>query len=376
MVTHVLSIGTALPSARLDQSELRDFFASQPGLGRLTARLIGAAFEQSAIDSRYSVIGGPGTWLPGFIGEGHALRSPSTRERNDLYRREAPGLFAAAARDALARSGRTMAEITHVITASCTGLFAPGPDFLLVKQLGISPNVERYHLGFMGCAAAFPALRAAARICEAQPGSVVLVACAELCSLHVRTSSDPEQIVASAIFGDGAAAAIVASDPSNGPTERTAAGAAAGARLEVGAFGTAITHEGEADMDWSIGDAGFDMRLSAQVPRIIGQEIAGVVQSMLGPRTDPLGDIDAWAVHPGGRSVLDRVQSSLGLPDSALAPSRAVLRDYGNMSSATILFILQRLLEDDTLGDRARVASLCFGPGLTVETALFTRRAA
>ncbi len=365
MATNILSIGTALPAARLEQSETRDLFASQPGIDRLSARLIGAAFDQSSISNRYSVIGSADGLSTTFADAQGRILSPTTGERNAVYRREAPPLFAAAGRDALERSGYGADTVTHLITASCTGFFAPGPDYLLVKELGIAPTVERYHIGFMGCAAAFPALRAATRICKAQPGSVVLVACAELCSIHIRSSHDPEQIVASAVFGDGAAAAIVSSAPpkADGPV------------LEVGDFTTSITSEGEQDMDWTIGDQGFEMRLTAEVPRIIGREIAGVVELMLSAGSDPLTDVDGWAVHPGGRSVLDRVQSGLGLLDEAMNHSRAVLRDYGNMSSATILFILQRILNDESLGTDARVAGLCFGPGLTVETAIFTRRA-
>ncbi len=364
MTISVHAIAAAVPFARLPQAETRDLFLAQPGVDRLTARLIGAAFDQSAIDFRYSVIGSSGARSEVFAGDEEQLRSPSTGERNAVYRREAPQLFAAAARAAIAESGFDVAEVTHVVTASCTGFFAPGPEFLLVKDLGLRPSTERYHLGFMGCSAAFPALRAATRISAAQPGSVVLVVCAELCSIHIRPSSDPEQIVASAVFGDGAAAAVVSSAPPR----------AGNSTLAVGGFTTAVTSEGEEDMDWTIGDQGFEMRLTAQVPRIVGREIAGVVGTMLGG-ADPLTEIEEWAVHPGGRSVLDRVQSGLGLPDAAMRHSRAILREFGNMSSATILFILRRILKDDSIGNGARIAGLAFGPGLTVETATFTRRA-
>lgn len=367
MSIRLLSVGTAVPRGRLRQSETRDLLAAQPGIDRLAARLIRAAFDHSAIETRYSVVGAAGERSPVFADEEGGLRSPTTAERNAFYRREAPPLSAAAAREALARSGHGAADVTHVVTASCTGCFAPGPDFLLVRELGLPRTVERYHIGFMGCAAAFPALRAAARFCEAQPGAVVLVVCTELCSIHVRSSRDPEQIVASSVFGDGSAAAIVSS----------AKPATGGPALEIDGFTTAITDEGEQDMDWTIGDLGFEMRLTAQVPRIVGREISGVVDAMLEAdgRAETSAGIAGWAVHPGGRSVLDRVQEGLGLPDAAMRHSRAVLRDYGNMSSATILFILQRMLGDDALGDDARVAGLCFGPGLTVETAFFTRRA-
>lgn len=363
MTTHLVSIGTAVPSARLPQSAARDFFAAQPGRDRLAQRLIHTAFDQSAIENRYSVLGEIGGLSELFSDDKGRLRVPTTGERNAVYRWEAPALSAAAARKAIAGSGYKAADITHIITASCTGFFAPGLDFLLVKELGIPGTVERTNIGFMGCAAAFPALRAASRICTAQPGAVVLVVCTELCSIHIRSSSDPEQIVASAVFGDGAAAAIVTS-----AGRRTADPA-----LEVGEFTTAITSEGEQDMDWSVGDAGFEMRLTAQVPRIIGREIAAAVEAMLDAGEDPLRDVAAWAIHPGGRSVLDHAEAGLGLPETAMRYSREVLHDYGNMSSATIMFILGRIMRDSALGDGASVAALGFGPGLTVETARFAR---
>lgn len=365
MTVRILAIGTAVPSTRLSQPAIRDIFANQHGIGRLATRLIHAAFDQSAIDSRYTVVaelGGDGSGP--FLDDAAQLRSPTTGDRNDQYRRDAPPLFAEAAAEAISLAGLAATDITHVVTASCTGFFAPGPDFRLVKDLGLSPGVERFHLGFIGCAAAFPALRLATHISDAQPGAVVLIVCGELCSLHVRSSSDPEQIVASAVFADGAAAAIVTSAPPHRDAPV----------LEVGAFSTSITSEGEAAMDWTIGDAGFDMVLTAEVPRIVGREIRAVVQSALGDDITPAEAVDAWAVHPGGRSVLDRVQTGLELPDAAMAVSRGVLREFGNMSSATVLFILKRILADDALPDAARVLGLCFGPGLTVETARFVRR--
>jgi predicted naringenin-chalcone synthase len=248
------------------------------------------------------------------------------------------------------------------VTVSCTGLFAPGPDYRLVRDLGLSPTVERCHLGFIGCAAALPALRIATALAATRPDAVVLVVCTELCSLHVRASDDPQQIVAASVFADGAAAAIVTADP--------AVGRPGG--LELHRFGSALTDEGETDMVWTIGDHGFEMVLSAEVPRIIGREIQGAVARFLGDDGAP----DVWAVHPGGRSVLDRVETGLELAPDALAASRGVLRDFGNMSSATILFILAALLDDADIGDGVRVAGLAFGPGLTVESALMTRRRA
>ncbi|HIY64757.1 MAG TPA: type III polyketide synthase [Candidatus Agrococcus pullicola] len=358
MSTKLLSIGTAVPNGSLQQGRLRDFFASQPGIDSRTRRIITAAFDHSGIDRRHAAIDLLDDNSGQFTDADGKLLQPTTGERNSVYRKQAPLLFATASQQALRRAAMEPDEVTHVITASCTGFFAPGPEFRLVRDLGLRDTVERYHLGFMGCAAAFPALRAAKRICDAMPGAVALVACAELCSLHIRSSEDSEQIVSSAVFADGAAAAVVTSCESR---DRTAL-------LEVGAFSTATTSDGEADMDWDIGDSGFDMRLTPEVPRIVGREISGVVGSARGHDR-----VDAWAVHPGGKAVLDRVQQSLELSDHDMAASRAVLREFGNMSSATVLFILERILADDTLPHGASVFGVAFGPGLTVETAQFTR---
>ncbi len=189
----------------------------------------------------------------------------------------------------------------------------------------------------------------------------MLVVCAELCSLHIRSSDDPEQIVAASIFADGAAAAIVSGDPARQH----------GARLDLEGFGTRLADEGEHDMVWTIGDEGFEMTLTAEVPRIVGRTIEAVAVDLFGG----VAAVDAWAVHPGGRSVLDRVEHGLDLDPDALADSRAVLREFGNMSSATILFVLQRMLEAEH-PDGERLAVLAFGPGLTVEAARMTVRTA
>lgn len=373
MPASILSIGTAVPPTRLPQDHVRDLFAAQPGLDRLSRRLIHAAFDAAAIDARHTVLEAlgtgqresqPGEDLP-VLDDAGVLQMPSTGARNAAFVRLAPPLFAAAAVDALDGAGVAASDVTHVVTVSCTGMFAPGPDYRLVRDLGLPPATERFHLGFVGCAAAMPALRLADALCAARPDAVVLVVCAELCTLHFRPSDDPEQIVAASVFADGAAAAVVSarSDLQSG---------LAGPRLDLERFGTTVTTDGERDMAWTIGDAGFEMTLTAEVPRIIGREIRDAVGAFLS------GDApDIWAVHPGGRSVLDRVESGLDLPGGALAASRDVLRTHGNMSSATILFILRRLMADAVAGaPAASVAALAFGPGLTVESALLTRHAA
>ena len=367
----IRSIGTAVPPAVLQQGAMRDILLAQPALGRLGRRLVGAAFDASAIDTRHTVLddlaGAPGDGAP-LMHEAatNTVLTPSTGARNAAYVERAPELCRLAATRALASGDVAADDITHVITVSCTGFAAPGPDLWLVRDLGLAATTQRYHLGFMGCYGAFPALRMARDVCRADPEAVVLVVCIELCSLHLQVCDDPDAIVAASLFADGAAAAVVTG-------RRAPAGAAV---LDLDAFAPTVVQAGEAEMAWSIGDTGFDMVLSSYVPRIVEEHIAGALAPLLEAAGGTAG-VDRWAVHPGGRSILDKVVQALDLAPDALDGSRAVLREVGNLSSATILFVLKRILEGAAPGPAPeRVCAMAFGPGLTVETALLTRRTA
>ncbi|WP_431071908.1 type III polyketide synthase [Microbacterium phyllosphaerae] len=370
------SLQTIVPDTVLEQNEVRDIFASQPEVGRLAQRIIGASFNGSGIDTRHTVIDEfspqPQPEEPIFFQrETNLLRSPGTKARNDLYVREASRLFVEVARRALdADPDVSAAEVTHVITASCTGFHAPGPEYEIVRGLGLPDSVQRYHLGFMGCYASMPALRAASQFCAADPDAVVLVVSVELCTVHLRSTEDPDLIVANSLFADGAAAGIV--------TARDLPTPAPGVRLD--GFHTAIAEEGEQDMAWTIGDNGFEMILSTRVPQIIGETIIGAIRPLYSREGElaeafddgRVGDrVEHWAIHPGGRSILDRVQERLNLSDAQLHPARETLRVNGNMSSATILFVIKRIL-DDGAAEGSRVAAMAFGPGLTAESALMT----
>jgi predicted naringenin-chalcone synthase len=267
-------------------------------------------------------------------------------------------------------------DVTHVITVSCTGFFNPGPDYRIVRELGLRPAVQRFHLGFMGCYAAFPALRAAKLFCEADPTAVVLVAIAELCTLHVRSSNDPDTILGASLFADGAAAAVVTARDL--PLTRPA--------LSLDAFETTLTPVGEETMAWNIGDRGFEMVLGSYVPHIIDDHITGALEPLLAGDAAlagrPHAEIEHWAIHPGGRSIVDKVVTRLGLSETQALPARETLREFGNMSSATVMFVFERILGLPRVGDAAddgagpgseRVCAMAFGPGLTVETALLTR---
>lgn len=378
MTVYVRSLETAVPATKLIQTEARDVFAAQPGLNRLGTRLVGTCFDSAAIDTRYTAVDELTNEFrsdnPQFYDrDSGLLLNPSTKVRNDIFAREATRLFVGAARAAVeACPELDLLDITHLVTVSCTGFFNPGPDYKIVRELGLDPAVQRYHLGFMGCYAAFPALRAAKLFCEADPDAVVLVVCAELCSLHVRTSNDPDTIMGSALFADGAAAAVVTANPA----------ARDHALLQLDHFETVLTPVGEDSMAWNIGDNGFEMVLGNYVPHIIDDHIVGALQPLLDRDPElaalPYASIQHWGIHPGGRSILDKVESRLGLTRAQLVPAREVLRNYGNMSSATVLFVLRHILEQDmqeqgrdTGGER--ICSMAFGPGLTVETALLTK---
>ena len=237
MTVRLLTIATLVPETVLAQEDVADLFARQPAMTRLGARLVRSAFAGAGVATRHTVLpelaaatvpGAAGSAVPPagaapwFVdpATGH-LGSPGTRARNDVYTAEAGKLFADSARAALAdvAGDVTAADVSHVITVSCTGFFAPGPDVRVVKDVGLRPDVKRTHLGFMGCNAAFPALQSASAICRADPGAVVLVVCVELCTVHLHVRNDPDTIMGNALFADGAAATIVTARPSARPAD-------------------------------------------------------------------------------------------------------------------------------------------------------------
>ena len=402
MAVTLRALQTVVPPTILFQEQVRDIFAAQPGLSRLAQRLVSTSFNVSGIETRHTVIAeltldNDATEPQFFDARQQLLLVPSTRVRNELYITEATKLFVEAGRQALAACPDIRAEdVTHVVTVSCTGFYAPGPDYMLVRELGLKASTQRYHLGFMGCYASMPALRTAKQFVEADPNAVVLVVSAELCSLHLRTSSDPDTIVASSLFSDGAAAGIVSARAPL-PGEKA---------LALDLFETVITPVGEGDMAWKIGDEGFEMILSTYVPHIIDEHIeaalaplfardASITAQLAAPLQadaawSPVGAtmvapvltiatpaslssvIEHWAIHPGGRSILDKTEAKLDLRADQLLPSRETLRTNGNMSSATILFVMKAILDGPATADGERVCAMAFGPGLTVESGLMS----
>lgn len=333
-------------------------------------RMLRALYRKSGIETRHSVIASfdqnlPNDFFP--LGNDGKRRQRSTAERNRIYTRESQRLAVALARELITNCpDLEPADITHVITVSCTGFCNPGPDYHIVNELGLSYATQRYNLGFMGCYAAFPALRMAKQFCEANPEAVVLVLCLELCTLHLQLEGGEDSMLANSLFADGAAAAIVSA--------RTPAKSQPCYRL--GAFHSGLIPSGKDDMAWTIGDQGFDIALSSYVPRIIGANIEEAVGQILATANFVLTDITSWAVHPGGKAIVDKVAESLGLAEEQVAASRKVLREYGNMSSVTVLFVLQEILNQTDRPLSEELCAMAFGPGLTVEMALLQARRA
>src|ERR1035441_3591843 len=310
--------------------------------------------RMSAIEHRYSFLQpietGDSTWRDA---EGmYVLGSfPTTSKRMEAFERFAPQL-AEKALDRLALSKEERLGITHVIVTSCTGLYAPGLDFDIIKYLGLDSSVERTMIGFMGCYAAINALKSAHHIVRSEPSAKVIVLNMELCSLHMQETKELEQMLSFLLFADGCAASLITAEPVG---------------LGIDSFLAVCLPETSNLITWRIREMGFDMHLSGQVPAEIKRTLKEEGHKVARGK-DPL-DIDLWAVHPGGRTILDAVESGLGLPATALCRSRDVLARFGNMSSATVMFVLEQVMQGAQPGQQG--CAISFGPGVTAETMLF-----
>ncbi len=356
----ILGIGTATPDRSIAQRDAVSLAAGFNNAAPGRERTLAAIYRQTRIKSRGSVLLEPPAEEPfaqSFYPRATATSDtgPTTAERMKRYREAAGPLALAAAARAISAAGVTPAAITHLVTCSCTGFSSPGVDLDVVQGLGLGVGVQRTHVGFMGCHGAFNAFRVADAFATADPTACALVVCVELCSLHFQYGAKSDHVVANSIFADGAAALV----------GRAAAGTAT---WRIAGQTSRILPGSTDQMGWRIGDHGFEMSLSAQVPTTIGRDLRTFVEESLSARGLRRADIAAWAVHPGGPRVLASVQEALELDDHALAASHAVLAEHGNMSSATILFIIERLRA--TAAPTPCVA-LAFGPGLTAEMAVF-----
>lgn len=338
----IVALGTATPTHDIHRAFI-DWAAV-----RLTDRRDAAVFARmagrSGIAHRWSVLpvgtdGGSPVDNGGFYAGG----MPGTAERMALYSEHAPAL----ALQAIAKLP-DISGITHLVVASCTGFVAPGIDQIIAARLGLDGSVERTLIGFMGCYAAVTALKTARHIVRSEPDARVLVVTVELSTLHLQADLTIEPLLAMLQFGDGAAAALV-----------TSAGAGIGLETPF----AATLADSETLIRWSIGDTGFAMHLSGEVPARIAAALAvPETRAALTGGVEPKS-VDAWAVHAGGRSILDAVEHALDLAPETLAASRGVLNHFGNMSSSTLMFVLERLFVQQP----ASGVALAFGPGLAAE---------
>ena len=348
-VAHLNRIATAVPS--FDVHDKFVAFAPQLLEDERARRLFKRMAERAQIEHRYSFV------------EPHP--SPRELDRCGLFTR---GAFADTAgrmrffaehafdlaAEAVGRLGETLRPetVTHLIVTTCTGFYAPGLDLQLVDRFGLRAGVERTMIGFMGCQAALPGLKLARHIVRSTPSARVLMVNLELCTLHLQETSDLQSVLSFLIFADGCAASIVSAERSG---------------LELHGFGATLLPDSREQITWRIGDRGFLMWLDGAVPGTIARGLPGAAAGLLGGR-DP-AEIELWAVHPGGRTILDAVQEGLRLEEDDLVDARAVLRHYGNMSSATVMFVLERMLEER--GPARSGCALAFGPGLTAEAMRF-----
>lgn len=348
---YINRIATAVPEHDIHEAFVR--FARESLETPFDRGVFDRTAERSQIDHRYSVLRANDGPNPSSLDDRRVYERglfPTTAQRMKLYEEHAP-VLAAAALEKLPLGGE-IAWISHLIITSCTGFYAPGLDHAIVRQLGLRKSVERTIVGFMGCSAGVNALKLARHIVLSEPRSRVLIVNLELCSLHLQAAADLETILSFLLFGDGCAATLVSSDPVG---------------LAMDSFYAMTLQNTEDLLTWRIGDSGFDMHHSGRVPNAIAGALDSEAFSILGGT--PPADIERWAVHPGSRSVLEGVERGLGLDALALATSRDVLQHYGNMSSATVSFVLETVLLDAQRGDRG--CAMAFGPGLCAETMLF-----
>lgn len=355
MTLTLAGLGTAVPAHCTTQDDALQMTMDTMCRDERQRRLTQILFRRSAVRQRHTVVAHP---IPSSdpVTAGEPNHGPSTRERMQLYIDHAPKLALDAARSALEDAGVSREGISHLVTVSCTGFDAPGVDLTLITELGLHPSTQRVHIGYMGCHGAINGLRTANGLAAAESEACVLMCAVECCSLHYRFTWDDEGSIGNALFADGAAAIV-----GSLATDRTA-------NWTLSRTGSCLLGHSRSAMSWQIGNHGFEMRLTREVPELIEQTLKPWLADWLGQVDLSLDDIRSFAIHPGGPRILEAVESALRLSRTQTAVAWDVLAEYGNMSSPTVLFIVDRLRQQDA--DRPCLA-LAFGPGLIVEAALF-----
>jgi alpha-pyrone synthase len=355
----ITAIGTANPPFKQLQALTADLIIASLQLKPAEKRLLKFVYRATGIEQRHSVLSdyckSPGEleFFPNQPGEVF----PSTAKRMQLYKDNALGLAMTAIENCLSQlSDFAASDMTHLITVSCTGMYAPGLDIEIVQQLGFATSTKRTAINFMGCYGAFNALKVAEAICLADANANVLIVSVELCTIHFQEAMDMDNIIANAIFADGAAAVLVQATPRQQKY------------FTLNLFHNDLLPQTQKEMAWHIGDFGFDIRLSSYVPEIIESGIADFMLGFLHKHNMQPADIEFYAIHPGGLKILEACESALNISKEHNQYSYQVLRQYGNMSSATVLFVLKEIWQAVTTEDHNKnIFSCAFGPGLTLE---------
>lgn len=354
-MSYIVAIETAVPEFKHSQEALIEFYQRTTD-DETERRKMKAVGMKAAINNRYSVISdfskSPEDFT--FFPKNKDLEpEPDIDYRMAFYKKHACSLSIKAIKK-IANFEAVKASITHIITVSCTGFSAPGLDIEIVRALDLNPFIQRSSVNFMGCNAAILALKNADAICRSAPSANVLVVCTELCTIHVQKNSTDDYLLASSLFADGSAAVLISAAPL--PNARS---------LKISSFHSMLLFDGYDEMAWRISHRGFIINLTSYVSPLINGAIRKMLEAIA---IDPV-DIKYWAIHPGGKKILEDFAKALAIPESALQQSHEILREYGNMSSASVLFVLKKIIEENeemSAGDKIFTAA--FGPGLSVET--------
>jgi len=352
-VPHILGLGTAVPKTGGPQALAIPRMADIMGLTEKNKERFIKIGQGTKIETRYMVLN---KMEDVFFGRKYPAKDEGIEARNEVFKREAPLLAVAAAEKALADWGGNKQHITHVVGVTCTGVIIPGLEFELMTRLGLQPNVERLGLVYMGCFGAVSGIKTAKAIAAESAANRVLVVCCELCSLHMQFNSVIDNLIASALFSDGAGAIVMGSQPRAG--ERSV--------YEVHHTASVVIPDTTEMMKWELSSTGMIIGLSKEIPKALYGHMAPFVRELLGPDVHPRDC--RWAVHPGGPMIVQATMEVVGLKSDDAKATWDVLRDYGNMSSATLIFVLDALRKQRL--NKAFVPALAFGPGLNVEGAL------
>lgn len=357
-MSKILSIGTALPPYRHQQTDILHFMQDVYALKESERRKLKYLYHRSNIAHRYSVL--PDYSCPGAEWEFYPHTEnlepfPSLELRMTLFNKYAAPLSVEAIQNCL--EGRLgSSEISHLITVSCTGISAPGLDIQVMELMGLSKNIFRTSVNFMGCYAAIHALKMADALCSSDRSARVVIVCTELCTLHFQKEPTMDNMASSLLFGDGSAALLVTHDdyPCKG--------------LHIENFYSEVVVKGKKHMSWELSSSGFLMTLSGYIPELLEEDFGGLVDRALNHSQLQKSDITGWCIHPGGNRILEAINKSLCFQDGELQEGYNVLKEYGNMSSPTILFVLRNMLRSLENNRPARIFGAAFGPGLTMET--------